>query len=162
MWVSIAGLVAVGLYAGLAALQLLVRGPLSMVPGRTIEEIREGVLASGESMGEAVVIVILGTGVMIAAATALIVIRARMHPATAAMSFLSILMFGAPVLFYASFVPGIAVADAFAASGGAMTLGLLPFYAVSAASGILLLAGVIVTAVRTRAATHAAAASVIN
>ncbi len=160
MWVSIAGVVAVGLYAGLAALQLLVLGPLDMVPGLTIDEIRSGVLASGESMGEAGVIAILGAGVVIGVFLAVVVIRARVRPALAAMGFLVMLMLGAPVLFHSSFIPGMAVADAFAASGGAMTFGLLPFYAISIASGILLIIGALVVARRERAA--ATVASVTN
>ncbi|MBO0981550.1 hypothetical protein [Microbacterium sp. SD291] len=159
LWVSIGGVVAMALYAGLGLLQLLVLTPLAAAPGRSLDEIRAELSAAGESLNDVVPVVFLSVGVLIALVGAVVAVRARAHPAIPAMVFLSLLMLGAPVLFHMSFLPGMALADTYMIGGGVMLRGMLPFYAVSAFAGVLLLAGVVVASIRTRAATRAQEAS---
>lgn len=161
--VSMVGVATVGLYATWAAVQLLVFTPLAAMPGWSLAEIKRELSAHGESLGELSTLIILGVGPALALVVAAIAIRSNAHPAIPAMSFLSLLMLGAPGVFVASFSPGMALADTFMIGGGYQLPGILPLYAVGAASGILLVVGVVISAARTRMATRAgAAASVTN
>ena len=102
-------------YAFLAALQILVLNPLASVPGKNLGEIYAEVEAAGESMGVWVVIANLLLGPAIA--ITLLVLRARrrpMQPARAtAIPYLALLVLGAPAYFWASFGPGMSLADTF-------------------------------------------------
>ncbi len=160
MWVSIAGVVAVALYATWAAVQILVLNPLAAVPGVSLHEIHATMTAQRQWQGEGPVLAILGLGVLIAAVVAAFAIAQRVHPIVPAMSFLVLLLFGAPAYFIASFGPGMGLADTYMIGGGGAAPWALPLYAISIASGILLITGALVVARRERAA--ATAASVTN
>lgn len=151
--VSVAGVLAVALYAAWAAVQLLIVTPLAAMPGWSLDEIRRELSAHGESLSELSTLIILGVGPLLALVVAAVAIRSNAHPAIPAMSFLSLLMLGSPGVFVASFGPGMALADTFMIGGGYQLPGVLPLYAVGAVSGIVLVAGIVIAGVRTRAAT---------
>ncbi|PRB12514.1 hypothetical protein [Microbacterium sp. MYb62] len=150
--ISIAGVLAVTAYAVLAAMQILVWTPLAAAPGLTLEQIRGELSGAGESMNEGMTIAIVGVGVVLALALGVIAVTARAAPMIAAAGFLSLLMFGAPGFFVASFGPGMALADTFMISAGVHLPGVRVFYAISALAALLLAMGGIVAVIRARSA----------
>ncbi len=117
--VSILGLLAITAYALCAALQILVWNPLSAVPGATLNEIHEGLARRNESISLAAVVTWSSIGSVLGALVVLLTARrviSRMR--TVAILQLLILVLGAPMYFFASFSPGMALADAFFISGG--------------------------------------------
>ncbi|MET3370508.1 UNVERIFIED_CONTAM: hypothetical protein ABIE34_003783 [Jeotgalibacillus campisalis] len=117
--VSILGLLAITAYALCAALQILVWNPLSAVPGATLNEIHEGLARRNESISLAAVVTWSSIGSVLGALVVLLTARrviSRMR--TVAILQLLILVLGAPIYFFASFSPGMALADAFFISGG--------------------------------------------
>lgn len=150
-WISIAGVLAVALYAALAALQIIVFTPLASVPGRSLDEIRAEMAAAGEPTGDAGVLIILGIGVAIAVAVAVIVIRTHARPLLATLLFLAVLMMGAPAFFIASFGPGMSLSDTFWVSGGVTLPGVAPFYLFSGLVGVAWIVIGVIVAARPRA-----------
>lgn len=152
VWISIAGVLAVTVYAALAALQILVWTPLAAAPGLTLEQIRGELSGAGESLNEVATMVILGVGVVLALAVAVVAMMTRSSALIAGAAFLSLLVFGAPGFFVASFGPGMALADTFMISAGITLPGVRPFYLVSVFAAILLVIGGIFTVLRARSA----------
>lgn len=150
LWISIVGVLAVTVYAAWAALQILVLNPLAAVPGRTLDEIRAEMSAAGEVLLWEPVAFILGIGVVLAVVGAVVSIRGHAHPMVPAMSFLALLMLGAPGYFAASFGVGMSLADTFGISGGDYSPWARPLYAVSLLAGAALIAAAAVTGMRRR------------
>ncbi|MFD5214447.1 hypothetical protein [Microbacterium sp. NPDC058345] len=142
--ISIAGVVAVTLYAAWAAVQILVLNPMAVVPGRSLAEIHAEMEAVGERMNIVLPLVVLGLGVVIAVIVARAAIGSRMAPLGATQLFLTVLGFGAPAYFVASFGTGMNLADAYNVSGGDQSPWAIPLYLVSTLSFL----GVIVVTVR--------------
>lgn len=119
MTVAALGTVLVVAYSLLAALQILVLNPLASVPGKNLGQIYAGVAAAGETMGAPAVITDLLVGPAIA--ITLLVLRARRRPVqparSAAIPYLALLVLGAPAYFWASFGPGMSLADTFMIDG---------------------------------------------
>jgi len=144
--VGLLGLTAIAAYAATAALQILVWNPLAAVPGASLEEIHLGLARANESIPAATVVTCaligtaLGVTVVLAAAT-----RRISKLRTVVLLDLLILGLGAPSYFWVSFPAGMALADAFAISGGdyAPWGGLL--YLVSAAALTTALAVAVMT-----------------
>jgi len=152
LWISIVGVLAVTIYAALAAVQILVWTPLASAPGLTLDQIRAELSGAGESLNAPTTIMILGAGVVLALALAVIVITSRAVPMIAAAGFLSLLMLGAPGFFIASFGPGMALADTFMISAGIYLPGVRAFYITSASAAALLVLGGVVAVLRARSA----------
>ncbi|WP_449409128.1 hypothetical protein [Microbacterium maritypicum] len=148
--VSVVGVLAVTLYAALAALQILLWTPLAAVPGSTLDDIRADMHAAGESLQEGMTIGILAIGPILALIVAVIAIRSRAHPMVPAMTLLAVLMLGGPGFFLASFGAGMSLADTYYVSAGVTLPGVRSFYLVSVIAAAVLTAGVIFTAYRTR------------
>ncbi|MBO9627155.1 MAG: hypothetical protein J7484_12370 [Microbacterium sp.] len=132
--VSVVGVVAVALYAAMAAVQILVLNPLAAVPGRTLLEIRAGMSDAGERIDVGMVLGILAVGVVIALVVAGLMIAARTPAVATAMPFLVVLVLGAPAYFFASFGPGMGLADAYGISGADYSPWAWPLYGVSVAA----------------------------
>mgnify|MGYP001561498086 FL=1 len=152
LWISIVGVLAVTIYAALAAVQILVWTPLASAPGLTLDQIRAELSGAGESLNAPTTIMILGVGVVLALPLAVIVMTSRAVPMIAAAGFLSLLMLGAPGFFIASFGPGMALADTFMISAGIYLPGVRAFYITSASAAALLVLGGVVAVVRARSA----------
>ena len=103
---------------------------------------------AGESLMPTTVLGILGAGVCLAIGTAAVCIVTRAHPVVPAMTFLALLMGGAPAYFVASFGPGMALADTFGIGGADASPWALPLFAVSALAAIAVLVGAVVSAGR--------------
>ncbi|MFB4352314.1 hypothetical protein RAC69_04140 [Microbacterium sp. LS_15] len=116
--VSVVGVLLVMLYAGLAAVQILVLNPIAAAPGLTLDDIRADMRSANESLGAEMVFLVLGIGVALAVAVAIIVIARSAPPRLAAMLFLSILTMGVPAYFVASFTAGMGLADTYGIGGG--------------------------------------------
>lgn len=149
LWICVAGVLAVTTYAALAAVQILVLNPLAAAPGGlSLDEVRAAMSNAGESLMPTTVLGILGAGVCLAIGTAVVCLVARAHPVVAVMTFLALLMGGAPAYFVASFGPGMGLADTFGISGADASPWALPLYAVSALSAIAVLVGAALTSGR--------------
>lgn len=152
---SVAGVVAVTLYAAWAAVQVLVLNPMAAVPGVPLHEIHATMTAQRQWQGTGPVYGILGFGVLLAAVVAVFAIAQRVHPIVPAMSFLVLLLFGAPAYFIASFGPGMGLADTYMIGGADASPWARPLYAISLLAGVTLLAGTVVVVRRSRAAATA-------
>ena len=148
--IAIVGVLAVTAYAALAAVQILVWTPLAAAPGLTLDQVGVELSAAGETFDPRVTLSILGIGVVLALALAVVVTTARAVPLIAAAGFLSLLVLGAPGFFVASFGPGMALADTFMISASVSLPGVRAFYLTSAVAAVLLVLGGVVSVVRAR------------
>lgn len=140
------GVIAVIVYAALAALQILVLNPVAAVPGSSLAAIYAEMDAAGETMPVTMPLLILGFGVAAAIVVAVLSIRSRLEPAHSALLFLLLLVLGAPGYFVASFGPGMNLADTFMIGGGDYSKWSLVLFAVSLAAA----AAAVVLALRMR------------
>lgn len=114
-----AGVLGTAAYAWVGAMQILVWNPMAAVPGKGIEEIKAAMAAANEPLrgipvyGWALVGPVLAVAVGIYA-----ILKVPDLRWTIARWFLILLVLGAPTYFFASFNPGMSIADAFATSGG--------------------------------------------
>lgn len=144
---AIAGTALVILYALWAGIQILVLNPLAAVPGSTLAQIRVDLENAGETFAEAYVIGILAVGVVLAAiALVSVALWKGATPASTALMYCGILALGAFGYFWASFGPGMSLADTYAISGGDVSPWALPLYIVS----VLALMGAMLTLVVSR------------
>lgn len=148
LWISIAGVLAVTVYAALAAVQILVLNPLAAAPGMTLEQIRAEMASANEDPGHTRSLVILGVGVAMSVGVAVVSLVARAPAIVPGMTFLALLMFGAVAYFVASFSSGMALADTFYVSGADYSPWARPLYAVSALAAVVVIVGGIMTARR--------------
>lgn len=150
LWISIVGVLAVAAYAALAAVQILVLNPLAAAPGLTLDEIRSEMSSAGEDLGQGTVFFILGIGVALAVAVAIVSMVGRADPAVTAMVFLALLMLGALGYFAASFGAGMGLADTFGIGGADYSPWARPLYAVSALAAAAIVIVAVVTVARRR------------
>ncbi|MEV8172657.1 hypothetical protein [Microbacterium sp. NPDC077486] len=149
LWICVAGVLAVTAYAALAAVQILVLNPLAAAPGGlSLDEVRAAMSNAGESLMPQTVLGILGAGVCLGVGTAVVCLLTRAPAVVAGMTFLALLMGGAPAYFVASFGPGMGLADTFGISGADASPWALPLYAVSALSAVGVLVGAALTSRR--------------
>lgn len=117
--VAVVGTVVVVAYALLAAVQILVLNPLAAVPGAELSQIYADVSAAGESMGAPLVLAGLAVGPVVAVG---LLLRTRRRPdgeaRIVAVQYLALVALGAFGYFWASFGPGMALADTYGISGG--------------------------------------------
>ncbi|WP_337001621.1 MULTISPECIES: hypothetical protein [unclassified Microbacterium] len=150
LWISIVGVLAVTGYAVLAAVQILVLNPLAAAPGLTLDEIRSEMSSAGEDLGRGTVFFILGIGVALAVAVAIVSMVGRADPAVTAMVFLALLMLGALGYFAASFGAGMGLADTFGIGGADYSPWARPLYGVSALAATAIVIVAVVTVARRR------------
>lgn len=152
MTVAAAGTGLVVAYSVLAMLQILVLNPLASVPGKGLGEIYAEVGAAGESMGVWVVIANLLLGPVIA--VTLLLLRARRRPVqparVATIPYLVLLTLGAPAYFWASFGPGMSLADTFMIDGYDHSPWALPLYVISGLALVALVGVLVSTLASTR------------
>lgn len=138
--ISVLGTVSVVVYAGLAALQILVLNPLAARPGASLAQIHADMAAMNEAPGTAMTLAILGLGVALAVMLlVLLVRRADATPVAALLGYLSVIVMGAPAYFIASFGPGMALADTYGIGGADYSRWALPLYAASLAALVAIL-----------------------
>ena len=130
--VAVVGSGAVVVYAFLAAVQILVLNPLAAVLGAGLDRIFAGVAAAGQSMSTGLVIFFLAVGPLIAIAVLVAAWRRPGRQARlVAVCYLMLLGVGASAYFWASFGPGIALADTYFISGGDHSAWAVGLYATS-------------------------------
>ncbi len=119
-------------YAVLAAIQILVLNPLAAVPGKSLSRIRAELVASGESLGTPLVLLVMGLGIALAI---VILVETARHPEISApavaLVYLALLAMGGPAHFFASFPAGMGIADTYLISGGDHSHWSTVLYAVS-------------------------------
>ena len=112
--------------------------PAGAVPGESLGQIYADVEAAGESMGVGFVVFFLALGPAIG--VALLTRARRASRSVVAGWFLALVAFGAPAYFWASFGPGMALADAYLARGGDHSGWGRVLYALSGLAVVALLA----------------------
>lgn len=137
--VACIGTLVVWAYAGLALAQVLILNPLAAVPGESLTQIIRDVEAAGESFGVWLVVVCLVLGPA-AAVVALVRARSATGAVPVAVVYLGLLALGALAYFWASFGPGMALADTYFIAGGDYSPWGRLLYAVSGAALVALLA----------------------
>jgi hypothetical protein len=139
--IGAAGALLVMAYATLAAVQILVLNPLAAVPGKSLGRIHADMAAMNESPGSAMTLTILGAGVALALVVLLLLtVRSDSTPTAAVVAYLTMLAFGAPAYFIASFGPGMSLADTYGIGGADYSRWALPLYAISLLSVVALVA----------------------
>lgn len=127
-------------YALLAVMQILWLNPLAAAPGMQLDKIWEDVAVANESMHVPVVLGIMAIGPLVAM---LVLVTAALRPKTIplviAVVYLLILIHGAIAYFWASFGPGMSLADTYGISGGDHSPWAIPLYLTSAAALMSLL-----------------------
>jgi hypothetical protein len=117
--IVLVGVLATAAYAMIGAFQILVWNPMAAVPGMSLQEIKTAMSAANESLVEAPVYVWALAGPIIALAFGILsIVRFPDSPWTVTRIFLILIILGTPTYFFASFNPGMSIADAFATSGG--------------------------------------------
>ncbi len=143
------GFAAVTMYAIVGVLQILVWNPLAAVPGATLGQIRADMARANEHLNANVVVAWAGVGIVLATVVLLVaVVRRprRVGPVVAA--YLLLLVFAAPGHFFASFGPGMSLADTYMISGADQAPWGVALYVVSAAALLALIVLIITTARR--------------
>ena len=142
------GTLAVTVYAGLGMLQILRLNPLAAMPGMTLDQISAELASAEESLGTPGVLVGMSLGPIIAAALLVgALTRKSMTPRVTSALYLIMLVLGAFVYFWASFDPGMALADTFFIRGGDHSPWAIPLYLTSMISFVALVVVAITGAV---------------
>lgn len=138
--VAIVGTVVVVAYALVAAVQILVLNPLAAVPGVELSQIYADVAAAGESMDAPLVLAGLAVGPAVAIA---LLVRTWRRPDGEArivvVQYLALVALGAFGYFWASFGPGMALADTYGISGGDHSPWAAPLQAASGVAFVVFL-----------------------
>lgn len=117
--IVLVGELATAVYATIGAFQILVWNPMAAVPGTSLQEIKSAMSAANEPLVEAPVYVWALAGPIIALAFGIFsIVRFPDLPWAVTRIFLMFIILGTPTYFFASFNPGMSIADAFATSGG--------------------------------------------
>jgi len=131
------GAVAVTAYGLLAALQIAVLNPLAAVPGAGLQEIYAETAAAGQPMGAWWLV--MGIGPLVATGVLRRTWRRPgLEPSRVARVYLILLALGAPAYFFASFSPGMSLADTYLISGGDHSPWAWPLYLVSVVAAVAL------------------------
>jgi hypothetical protein len=150
-----AGTLVVIAYAAFAALQILVLNPLAAVPGKTLGRIVDETDAAGQPLGQAYTIAVLSVGVLLAVVMCVLsATRWSRQPRVIAAVYLGLLAAGAPGYFYASFGPGMSLADTYFITGGDHSPWGAVLYAVSGVSAVALVILAVTSGLRAVAASR--------
>ncbi len=135
--IALLGTLAVLGYGLLAALQIAVLNPRAAVPGKELDQIYADAAAAGQPMGAGWLF--MAVGPVIAVAIMLWAWRqVELEPSRIALTYLALVAFGAPAYFFASFGPGMALADTYMISGGDYSPWVMPLYVASGLAVIVL------------------------
>lgn len=138
--IVVVGVLAAAAYATIGALQILVWNPVAAVPGMSLPEIKTAMSTANEPLVEAPVYVWALAGPVIALAFGIFsIVRFPDSPWAVTRIFLILIILGTPTYFFASFNPGMSIADAFATSGGDHAPWSKILYGMSLLSLVLLL-----------------------
>ncbi|MBP2216556.1 hypothetical protein [Arthrobacter sp. CAN_C5] len=138
--IIVIGILTTVAYALIGAFQILVWNPMAAVPGMSLQEIKSAMSSANEPLVEAPVYVWALAGPIIALAVgAFSIVRFPDLPWTITRLFLILIVLGTPTYFFASFNPGMSIADAFATSGGDHAPWSRILYAMSLLSLVVLL-----------------------
>lgn len=137
--IATAGLLAVCAYAAVALMQILVWNPEAAVPGLTADQIWAEVAAAQQGPPGVLVVGIVVFGPLLAAVMFALFVAtdAGVWPTVA--GYLGLLAMGAVGYFFASFGPGMGLADTYFINGGDYSRASLALAAVSALAVVLLL-----------------------
>lgn len=139
--IVLVGVLTTAAYALIGAFQILVWNPMAAVPGMSLQEIKSAMSSANEPLVEAPVYVWALAGPIIALAVgAFSIVRFPDLPWTTTRLFLILIILGTPTYFFASFNPGMSIADAFATSGGDHAPWSRTLYGMSLLSLVVLLA----------------------
>jgi hypothetical protein len=139
--IVLVGVLATAAYATIGAFQILVWNPMAAVPSMSLQEIRTAMSAANESLVEAPVYAWALAGPIIALAFGVLsLVKFPDSPWAVTRVFLILIILGLPTYFFASFNPGMSIADAFATSGGDHAPWSRILYWMSLLSLVLLLA----------------------
>ncbi|SHI79410.1 hypothetical protein SAMN02745244_01074 [Tessaracoccus bendigoensis DSM 12906] len=138
--VSIVGTVLVMAFATVGTLQILVLNPLAAVPGLGLGGIYREVAKAGETMVPAAVALIMLVGPAVAIFW---LVQAGRRPGIRArdrgVRYAVLLALGTPAYFFASFGPGMSLADTFAISGADYSPWAIPLYVTSGAAILVII-----------------------
>lgn len=135
--IALLGTLAVLSYGLLAALQIAVLNPLAAVPGKGLGQIYADAASAGQPMGAGWLF--MAVGPVIAVAIMLWAWRQlELQPSRIALTYVVLVALGAPAYFFASFGPGMALADTYMISGGDYSPWAMPLYVVSGLAVIVL------------------------
>lgn len=134
--VAVLGVLAVVVYAAVAALQILVWNPLAAVPGASLAEISGHLDDTGEAFSPWSVLATLLVGPVLALALVVIAALGRLSAVWCAAAVCAVIAAGALGYFWAAVLPGMSLADAYGISGGDHAPGELVLRAVSAVAAV--------------------------
>lgn len=149
--IAVLGTLAVVSYGLLAIVQIAVLNPPAAVPGAGLNQIQGDMKAVGETMGGSWLLMAVGPVIAIA-----ILLRVWRRPdpwpSRTASTYLMLLALGTPAYLFASFGPGMALADTYPISGGDHSPWAIPLYVASGLALMLLAAQLVWNSVRNRRA----------
>lgn len=118
VWAAMAGFGLVTVYAVVGALHIMVWNPSAAVPGATLAEIRAEMAVAHEYAGTHLVVAWAVAGILLGAGLLFAALLRKISAAGATILFLLVIVLGAPSMMFASFAPGMGLADTFDISGG--------------------------------------------
>lgn len=143
------GLLAVAGYASVAALQIRVWNPLAAAPGRTLGQITAETEAAGQPLAPAMTSVVLAIGVVLAAALyGYVVVAGALDAWFVCCLYLLLIVFGGFGYAFASFSPGMSLADTYGIGGADHAPGGVVLLLVSAVAFLALIATGVAAGVR--------------
>ncbi len=148
-WIAVFGTLAVVAYGLLAIVQIAVLNPLAAAPGVGLNQIHADMATAGETLGVGWLFMVVGPVIAI-------VILLRVwgspdpQPSRTASAYLILLTLGTPAYFFASFGPGMGLADTYFISGADHSQWAMPLFAASGLALTLLATQLIWNLVRNR------------
>lgn len=128
--IAVIGTLAIMAYGLLAIVQIAVLNPLAAAPGVGLNQIQDDMAIAGETLGVWWLFMVIGPVIAIA-----IMLRVWRRPdplpSRTVRAYLLLLSLGAPAYFFASFGPGMALADTYLISGGDHSPWAMPLYVIS-------------------------------
>lgn len=118
VWTPLVGFGLVTVYAVVGAFQIKVWNPLAAVPGATLPEIRAEMAVAHEYAGTHLVVAWAVAGILLGAGLLVAALLRKVSAAGATILTLLVIVLGAPTMMFASFAPGMGLADTFDISGG--------------------------------------------
>lgn len=128
--IALLGTLAVLSYGSLAALQIAVLNPRAAMPGKGLGQIYAEAASAGQPMGAWWLLMAVGP------VTAVAIMfwawrESELEWSRITSIYLALVALGAPMYFFASFSPGMALADTYSLSGGDYSPWAMPLYVAS-------------------------------
>lgn len=147
--IAVFGTLSVVAYGLLAAVQIAVLNPLAAVPGVGLDQIQADRATVGETMGGSWLLMAVGPAIAMAILLR-VWRRPDPQPSRTASIYLMLLALGTAAYFFASFGPGMALADTYSISGDDHSPWAIPLYVASGLALTLLAAQLAWNLVRNR------------